>query len=95
MTLSPLAPDLRYTLVFEAGLRQAEIQDAALTGAEWQTLQAALDDHTPFTATLRRIATLNVGSNAALRGQLRVLLNYHCGVATLRTRQMMRDLQAL
>jgi hypothetical protein len=24
-----------------------------------------------------------------------VLLNYHCGVNTLRTRQLMRDLQAL
>ncbi|MFM9424499.1 DNA repair protein RecO (recombination protein O) [Variovorax sp. GrIS 2.14] len=95
MTLSSLAPELRYTLVSEAGLRQAEAQDAALTGAEWQALQAALDDHTPFTATLRCIATLNVGSNAALRSQLRVLLNYHCGVSTLRTRQMMRDLQAL
>jgi DNA repair protein RecO (recombination protein O) len=30
-----------------------------------------------------------------LRNQLRVLLNYHCGVNTLRTRQLMRDLQAL
>ena len=95
MTLSPLVPERRYTLVSEAGLRQAEAQDGALVGVEWQTLQLALDDQTPFTATLRCIATLNVGSNAALRGQLRALLNYHCGVSTLRTRQMMRDLQAL
>ncbi|RYF66975.1 MAG: DNA repair protein RecO, partial [Comamonadaceae bacterium] len=29
------------------------------------------------------------------RTQLRVLLNYHCGVTTLRTRQMIRDLQSL
>jgi len=30
-----------------------------------------------------------------LRTQLRALLNYHCGVHTLRTRQMMVDLQSL
>ena len=39
--------------------------------------------------------SMNAGSNSALRNQLRALLNYHCGVSTLRTRQMMRDLQAL
>jgi DNA repair protein RecO (recombination protein O) len=31
----------------------------------------------------------------ALLGQLRALLHYHCGVKTLRTRQMMIDLQSL
>jgi DNA repair protein RecO (recombination protein O) len=30
-----------------------------------------------------------------LKPQLRTLLHYHCGVTTLRTRQMMKDLQAL
>ena len=30
-----------------------------------------------------------------LKPQLRTLLHYHCGVATLRTRQLMMDLQAL
>lgn len=96
LTLSPLVVDTRYALVPEAGLRQAgNDEPAALAGAEWQALQAAIDDRAPFTATLRRVATLNAGSNSALRGQLRALLNYHCGVSTLRTRQMMRDLQAL
>jgi DNA repair protein RecO (recombination protein O) len=32
---------------------------------------------------------------AELKPQLRTLLHYHCGVATLRTRQMMMDLQNL
>ena len=32
---------------------------------------------------------------AELKPQLRALLNYHCGVGTLRTRQMMIDLQSL
>jgi DNA repair protein RecO (recombination protein O) len=75
----------------EAGLREAEDEEAALTGAGWQALQNALDDRAPFASTLRACA----GVNSALRPQLRVLLNYHCGVTTLRTRQMMRDLQAL
>ena len=30
-----------------------------------------------------------------LKLQLRALLHYHCGVKTLRTRQMMIDLQSL
>ena len=95
LTLSPLSPDVRYTLLPEAGLREADGDETALAGADWQALQAALDDRAPFTDTLRCVAQLTTGSNAALRGQLRVLLNYHCGVSTLRTRQMMRDLQAL
>jgi hypothetical protein len=32
---------------------------------------------------------------AELKPQLRTLLHYHCGVKTLRTRQMMMDLQSL
>ncbi|MDP9897813.1 DNA repair protein RecO [Variovorax ginsengisoli] len=95
LTLHPLARTTRYTLVAEAGLRQALEGEAGLTGRHWAVLQAALDDPTPFTATLRAVATLSAGTNSALRSQLRVLLNYHCGVTTLRTRQMMRELQAL
>lgn len=90
-TLAALAPQVRYALVPEAGLREAAEEEAAMEGANWQALQLALDDRAPFAATLR----VCVGVNGALRAQLRTLLNYHCGVATLRTRQMMRDLQAL
>jgi DNA repair protein RecO (recombination protein O) len=95
LTLAPLAADGRYILVREAGVREAGEDESSLSGADWQALQRALDDAAPFTATLRRIAELTPGTNAALRTQLRVLLNYHCGVETLRTRQMMRDLQNL
>ncbi|WP_219210282.1 DNA repair protein RecO [Variovorax boronicumulans] len=95
LTLAPLADDLRYVLLPEAGLREAAPADAALAGADWLALQDALDERAPFSATLRCVALLSAGSNAALRSQLRTLLNYHCGVTTLRTRQMMRDLQAL
>ena len=95
LTLEPLAAESRYSLVPEAGLRLAAEGEASLAGADWQALQGVLDDRAPFTATLREVATMNAGSNSALRNQLRALLNYHCGVSTLRTRQMMRDLQAL
>ena len=96
LTLEPLRPDARYRLVPEAGLREATPDEAAaLAGADWQALQTVLDSRAPFAATLRAIAMLNAGIGGALRTQLRVLLNHHCGVTTLRTRQLMRDLQGL
>lgn len=92
MTLRPLEAQERYVLVPEGGLRQASAEErAALTGAQWTQLHAALQDHTPFTATLRACA----GVMGELKPQLRQLLHYHCGVKTLRTRQMMMDLQSL
>jgi len=90
LTLAPLAAQARYALVPEAGLREAQDDEPGLAGADWQALQVALDDAAPFVSTMR-----GAGVNGALRRQLRGLLNYHCGVTTLRTRQMMRDLQAL
>ena len=94
-TLAALAPDARYALLPEAGLREADAGETALAGRHWQALQQALSDGAPFHATLRTVAQLDPGGNAALRGLLRQLLNYHCGVATLRTRQLLRELQSL
>ena len=93
MTFAPLQPDARYTLVPEGGLRVASSADrAALAGHHWQALQSALDDDSArFTATLRASAPVC----AELKPQLRTLLQYHCGSPTLRTRQLMIDLQAL
>jgi len=92
MTLGALRPDDRYSLVPEGGLRQAHTDDrASLSGAQWIRLQAALEDRTPFTTTLRACAAVM----SELKPQLRTLLHYHCGVKTLRTRQMMLDIQAL
>jgi DNA repair protein RecO (recombination protein O) len=54
-------------------------------------LQRALDDFAPFNATLQQAAQ----TMAELKPQLRALLHYHCGVTTLRTRQLMIDLQGL
>ena len=91
-TLAPLEPRGRYTLIPEGGLVQAAPgNDASLDGEQWQLLQLALDDPAPFSATLPEAAMVM----AQLKPQLRTLLHYHCGVKTLRTRQMMKDLQAL
>ena len=51
----------------------------------------ALDDAASYTATLRACAPVA----AELKPQLRALLQYHCGSPTLRTRQLMIDLQSL
>jgi DNA repair protein RecO (recombination protein O) len=93
LTLAPLAAESRYSLVPEGGLVAAGEPGgrASLGGGQWLALQRALDDPAPFSATVRQAA----GVNAELKPQLRALLHYHCGVATLRTRQLMIDLQAL
>lgn len=91
-TLLALDPDTRYQLVPDAGLRPAHPQErASLTGAQWLALQKTVVPGAPFTATLRACSSVSM----ALKPQLRTLLNYHCGVSTLRTRQLMIDLQAL
>ncbi|MBE7369745.1 DNA repair protein RecO [Ramlibacter pallidus] len=91
-TLAPLGDDVPYTLRPEGGLVEAHDGEerGSLAGAQWRALQAALDDPAPFHATLREAAVLG-----ELKPQLRALLHYHCGVNTLRTRQLMMDLQAL
>ena len=93
LTLGPLEPDARYSLVPEAGLVASRDSEArgSLSGSQWQALQRALDDPAPFNAALQQAAHMM----AELKPQLRTLLHYHCGVTTLRTRQLMMDLQAL
>lgn len=92
MTLEPLDPAGRYSLVAEGGLRQSQADDrASLSGAQWLSLQQSLQAGAPFTATLRACAEVLNG----LKPQLRAVLHYHCGMATLHTRQLMMDLQAL
>ncbi|HYD74820.1 DNA repair protein RecO [Ramlibacter sp.] len=91
LTLEPVQPQARYSLQPEGGLVAApEGERASTPGTQWQVLQAALDDAAPFTAVLRAAAGM-----PELKPQLRRLLHYHCGVATLRTRQLMLDLQSL
>ncbi len=92
MTLAALQADDRYTLVPEGGLRHAGADERFhLSGAQWCSLQGALQQASPFAPTLQACAEVMVD----LKPQLRSLLHYHCGVKTLRTRQMMIDIQAL
>ena len=92
MTLADLQPEGHYVLVPESGLREAHSDDRiALPGLQWCRLQQAIDDVAPFSRCLRVCADLLT----ELKPQLRALLHYHCGVQTLRTRQMMMDIQAL
>lgn len=90
-TLSDLEPAAQYVLLAEAGLREAHDDDrASMSGRQWQALQEALDGEAPFSDTMHAC----VNSLPELKAQLRSLLHYHCDVKVLKTRQMMRDLQA-
>ncbi|MBI2728656.1 MAG: DNA repair protein RecO [Polaromonas sp.] len=90
-TLSELDPDAPYVLLAEAGLREAHDDDrASLKGAQWLALQQALDGDAPFADTMHAC----VNHLPELKSQLRSLLHYHCDVKILKTRQMMRELQA-
>jgi DNA repair protein RecO (recombination protein O) len=93
LAMAPVDPSAQYSLVAEAGLVAADEGDerASLAGERWIALQQALDDPAPFNATAHEAAAVN----AELKPQLRALLHYHCGVGTLRTRQMLIDLQSL
>ena len=92
LTYAALEPQARYTLVAEGGLRAATTSErASLSGTQWRTLEAALDDGAHFTHLLHAVALLAT----ELKPQLRTLLQYHCGSPLLRTRQFMMDMQAL
>ncbi len=92
LTLLALHPGTHYSLVPEGGLRQTVDSDrASLSGAQWCALQQVLAERAAFTELLRACAQVA----AELKPQLRGLLNYHCGVHTLLTRQVMIDLLSL
>ena len=96
LTLAPLEPAGRYALVPEGGLVElppgaATEARAALRGEQWLALEQALSQPAPFGPTLQAAGH----HSSELKPQLRALLHYHCGVNTLRTRQLMMDLQAL
>ena len=92
LTQGALQADARYALVAEGGLRAAAPSErASLSGAQWQTVQRALDGGVRFAALLRACAPVAF----ELKPQLRALLQYHCGSPLLRTRQLMMDIQSL
>ena len=91
LTLKPLSSTESYALLPEAGLQWVSDVRQALRGDQWLALHAALASPSPLATLLRECADLLV----QLQRPLRLLLNYHCGVGALRTRQMMLDLQNL
>jgi DNA repair protein RecO (recombination protein O) len=94
--LQDLQDQQNYTLTPEGGLRSAEPQDRqALPAAHWWALQEALQNAAPLSALLQALGELPIQANQALKRTLRVVLNHHCGVEHLRTRQVMMALQNL
>jgi DNA repair protein RecO (recombination protein O) len=92
LTMTPLQPEANYVLDPEGGMRLAQVHErTSLSGLQWCTLQAALKDHACAVALLRVCA----GFAVELKPQLRSLLYYHGGIRSLRTRQMMIELQSL
>ncbi|MDO4768899.1 MAG: DNA repair protein RecO [Brachymonas sp.] len=95
LSYQPLQADAAYALTPESGLLVAPATQArTLSGQHWLALQAAMDDAAPLRALLSLcLAQREVA--LALKPQLRELLYYHCGVARLRTRQLLVDLHNL
>jgi len=87
LTVQDVQAQRRYSLLPESGL----VADAeGLRGEAWIALAAALAHGHPDAL---RAACAPVAN--ALRGPLRGLLHYHLGNTTLRTRQVMVDVQRL
>jgi DNA repair protein RecO (recombination protein O) len=75
--------------------QSSQADRSSLPARHWLALQTALDDAAPLHATRTVCAAMAAPDKAALKNQLRSLLHYHCGGKTLRTRQLVMDVQAL
>ena len=95
LNYQPVRADAAYVLAPESGLLAAQPDDArALSGRHWLALHAAMHEGEPLRALLSLcLAQRDVA--VALKHQLRELLHYHCGVARLRTRQLLLELHNL
>ena len=95
-TLAPLAAAARaIALVPEGGLRGGRATTNRAGLAARNGWRCSARSTTRRAASPRRCAALRAGGNASSSPSCAHLLHYHCGVATLRTRQLMLDLQAL
>jgi DNA repair protein RecO (recombination protein O) len=90
LTRQPVQAGVRYLLRPESGVVASGNEQPALDAAALGALQRALG-----AGDLAALQAACAAELPALRGQLRTLLHYHLGTASLRTRQLMRDLQRL
>lgn len=90
-TQQPLQPSRAYALRAEAGLVDGDGHGVSLPGVAWAALQAALD--TRGIDALQ--AACRAHGGAPLRTMLRAVLHYHLGTPSLRTRDLVRELQRL
>jgi DNA repair protein RecO (recombination protein O) len=91
LTQQPLRNELSYALLPDAGVVEASDDDDASIAADVLVqLQAALEHGS--TAALQHACKRALPE---LKTALRALLHYHLGSATLRTREVMLDLQRL
>lgn len=90
LTVTPVQPQVLYTLHPESGVGVSTGSEAGVPGHALVALEAALAaNHGP---ALRAAAAPVV---AALRASLRQVLHYHLGSPQLRTRQVMADVRRL
>ncbi|WP_299019193.1 MULTISPECIES: DNA repair protein RecO [unclassified Tepidimonas] len=93
LRLLPLEPAQPCRLSPHAGLQPAAGESAdTLPAAAWTALQAALDGPDPWAALCTQAPLL---ATAALRTGLAGLLHYHSGVASFRTRELMRAVRRI
>ncbi len=90
LTLQPLRAEAAYALRPEVGVIAAPGDTAALRGAQWVALQAALAH-----GNVEALRSACAVALAPLRSALRALLHYHLGTPALRSRQVMADVRKL
>jgi DNA repair protein RecO (recombination protein O) len=90
LTQQPLQASARYALLPEAGVQAGRGGDSEVAGATLVGIEAALAH-----GSLPALQQACCGELAALKSMLRGLLHYHLGSSSLRTRQVVHDLQNL
>ncbi len=87
----PVAPQARYNVLPEGGVIAAPDDNGpSQSGEALLGLQAALES-----GDLHRLTRACAEHSAGLKALLRQLLHYHLGSPTLRTRELMRDVQRM
>jgi DNA repair protein RecO (recombination protein O) len=90
LTQQALLAEARYTLLPEAGVGAARGGEGDVRASTLIGLEAALAH-----GSLAALRQASLGALPELKAMLRALLHYHLGSSTLRTRQVMLDVQNL